>query len=79
MSTPFSFSWNDPASVRRALAQIVALADVCDQLSIAIAAAIAPASSTPGAAMRLTTASSLLTLSSEDLRDAAKQIGALLP
>ena len=79
MSTPFTLDWSDPASVRRTLAQIVALADICDQLSVAISQSAAGAPAHAALQMRLVTASTGLTLAAEDCRDAARELAALLP
>lgn len=79
MSTPFTLDWNDPASVRRVLTQVIAIADILDQLGIAIDQAAAQAPAQASLQMRLITAATALSLAAEDCRDAAAQLGALLP
>jgi hypothetical protein len=79
MSTAFTLDWNDPASIARIVAQVTAIADICDQLSISIDQAARRAPARPALQMRLITAATALSLAAEDCRDAGQQLAALVP
>jgi hypothetical protein len=79
MSSACTFTGTDPASVRRCCQQIAALADILEQLALALAVTLPTTILDEDAQLHLITAGTGLTLAAEDCRDAAKHLAALLP